>query len=132
MLEVISMNFTGAEVRKQREGVPENIEVSVIVDSLTKQSDEELLIDWSYVVDYKPDIGTVRLTGDVLCRDTPANVEKVMKKFEKDNEFSGELGTDVLNMINANASINCIFIIRPFNLFPPFTPPLLGEAEKKK
>src|SRR4030042_3943969 len=117
MLEVVSLNFTGADVRKDREGVPEGIEVSVTVDSITKQGDEELIGDWTYVVDYKPDIGVVRLTGDALCRDTPANIDKVMKAFEKDKEFPAELGVDVLNMINANASINCIFIIRPFNLF---------------
>jgi hypothetical protein len=30
-------------------------------------------------------------------------------------------------MINANAGINSIFLIRPFNLLPPFMPPLIAE-----
>ena len=132
MLEVISLNFKTADVRKDREGVPDNIEVAVTIDSITKESEEELTVEWSYGVEYKPDIGMVKISGDALCRDTPANIDKVIDSYEKKKEFPADLGTDVLNMINANASINAIFIIRPFNLFPPFTPPLLEEGEEPK
>lgn len=132
MLEVISLNFKAADVRKDAEGVPDNIEVAVTIDSITKEGDEEVVVEWTYAVDYKPELGMVRITGDALCRDSPSNIDKLMKSYEKENEFPADLGTDVLNMINANASINAIFLIRPFNLFPPFTPPLLGEGEKPK
>jgi hypothetical protein len=129
MLELIGLSFKTAEINKEKEGVPTGIEVTVSVDSISRESEEEVLLYWTYSIVYNPDIGTVKIRGEAFCHDTPDEIEKLITAYTKDKIFPQAQGTDVLNMINANASINSIFLIRPFNLLPPFTPPLISEEK---
>ncbi|MFH0738220.1 MAG: hypothetical protein V1827_06265 [Candidatus Micrarchaeota archaeon] len=126
MLEVVSLMFKGAEIRKEADVIPESIEVSVSVDGVEQDGDDAVILYWSYNVDYRPNAANVKINGEARCTATPDAIRKFIKEFEETKQFPlVDGGAEVLNMINANASINAIFLIRPFNLMPPFTPPLI-------
>jgi len=130
MLEVMGLVFQGGEVKKAREGVPAAIDVRVEVAKITPSAPDAVLLDFTYAVDYKPDLASLRISGQAMCKDSPDNVKRLLAEFKKQKAVPADLGNSVINMINANAGMNSIFILRPFNLLPPFMPPLLAQEQK--
>ena len=129
MLEMVEFVLLGGEVKRSSPGVPKNVSVNVNVDRITPKTTDSVLIEFTYAVDYSPNVGMVRMNGEAICRDSPENVRKMLAEYKKKKVIPSEYGASVLNMINASAGLNSIFLIRPFNLLPPFMPPLIS-AEK--
>lgn len=130
-MEVVGLVLTGAEVRRPTQDVPASVEVNVNVDRITPKTPERVLLDFTYSVDYKPNAGMLRITGIADCRDSADNIREMLAEYKKKKIVPMEYGASVINMINANAGLNGIFVIRPFNLLPPFMPPMLAEAPPK-
>ena len=55
----------------------------------------------------------------------------ILAEFKKKKALPPELASNAINMINANAGINIVFLVRPFNLAPPFMPPPIFAEGKK-
>jgi hypothetical protein len=132
MLEMVEFVLTGAEVRKASPAVPKNVTVSVNVDRLSPKTTDTVILSFTYAVDYAPSIASLRISGEALCRDTPDNIRKMLADFKKKKALAAEFGQNVINMINASAGMNSVFITRPFNLLPPFMPPPIAGTAKEK
>ena len=136
MLEVLNIVFTGGEVKRMKHNVPESVDVNINIDKITKREANVVTLDFTYEVDYKPNVALLKITGQAYCRDTPDNIKKAMAAHKKNKILPMEFGTRAINMINANAGLNSVFIIRPFNLLPSFMPPMIAteepEAKRKK
>jgi len=129
MLDIQSLIFTGGEVKRTGHHVPRSVDVKVKINEIDKKEENLVMLDFTYSIDYNPDIGMVKIHGKAYCSDTPANIKDMIQKYEKTNIFPEEYGARVVNMINANAGMNSIFLIRPFNLLPPFTPPPIASEQ---
>lgn len=138
MFEVLNIVFDGGEVKRIKHNVPETIVVNVNIDEITPREEGIVMLDFTYKIDYKPEVALVKITGQAYCRDTPENLKKAIAEYKKKKILPMEYGASVVNMINANAGLNSVFIIRPFNLMPPFMPPMLttepgaAPADQKK
>jgi hypothetical protein len=130
MFEVMGLVLTGGEIKRYNAKVPGSVAVNVEVTKMTKQDENNVVLDFNYVVDYKPKVGHLKITGKAYCKDYPANIKKALADFRKKKYLPMEYGASVINMINANAGMNSIFLIRPFNLIPPFMPPLITTEGK--
>lgn len=130
MLEVMGLTFRGGEVKKAKDGVPASVDVNVNVDKITQKTPDGVILEFTYSVDYKPDIGSLRIMGEAFCRDTPDNLKRMLIEYKKGKIVPMEFGATAINMINANAGMNSIFLLRPFNLLPPFMPPLIATEAK--
>lgn len=130
MLEVAGLIFREGEVKRPKEGVPSSIDVSLVVDEVSQRTPDSVLLAFSYIVKYNPDLGNIRISGEALCRDSPETITKMLADYKKKKALSPEFGASAINMINANAAMNSIFLIRPFNLIPPFMPPPIAQAPK--
>lgn len=129
MLEVVSLVLSGGEVKRLKNAVPQTVEVDVNIDKVSKKAPDMAILDFTYSIDYKPQVAILKMYGSAYCRDTPANIKKLLEAFKKKKTVPMELGASVINMINANAGMNSIFLIRPFNLLPPFMPPLIATEQ---
>lgn len=133
MLEVTGLVLTGAEVKKINNNVPREVDVNVRITKIQKTDDRNVVLEFSYQVDYLPKTGMLKLTGVAYCKDTAANVRNFLAAYKKKKEIPMEYAAVVMNMINANAGMNSVFITRPFNLLPPFMPPpITAETQTKK
>ncbi len=134
MLEVMQVLFNGAEVKKLEDGIPNGVDVKIDVEKVDQKAPDAVMLDFVYSINYKPKVATVRINGQAFCRDTPENVKKMLAEFKKKKEMPIEFGAAAINTINATAGMNCVFIIRPFNLLPPFMPPVMvmEPGAKKK
>ncbi len=125
MFEVMGLVLTGGDVKRFNAKVPASVAVNVQVTKMTKQDQKNVVLDFAYTIDYKPKVAFLKITGRAYCQDHPNNIKKAMLEFGKKKYLPMEYGASVINMINANAGMNSIFLIRPFNLLPPFMPPLI-------
>jgi hypothetical protein len=135
MLEVMQILFNGAEVKKTGENLPNGVDVKVDVEKITPDTPDSVYLDFVYSISYKPSVATVKIMGQAFCRDSPDNIKKLLADFKKKKELPVEFGAAAINMINANAGMNSIFLIRSFNLLPPFMPPIMvvePTTSKKK
>ncbi|MCI0504249.1 hypothetical protein L0Y65_06095 [Candidatus Micrarchaeota archaeon] len=130
MLEVMGLAFKGGEVKKAKDGVPANIDININIDKITQKTPDGVILEFTYAVDYKPDVGALRIHGEAYCKDTPENLKKMLAEYKKAKVVPMEFGATAINMINANAGMNSIFLLRPFNLLPPFMPPLIATEAK--
>lgn len=130
MLEVMGLAFKGGEVKKAKDGVPSKIDININIDKITQKTPDGVILEFTYAVDYNPDIGALRIRGEAYCRDTPENLKKMLIEYKKAKIIPMEFGATAINMINANAGMNSIFLLRPFNLLPPFMPPLIATDAK--
>jgi hypothetical protein len=130
MLEVMGLVFRGGEVKKAKDGVPAGIDINVNVDKITQKAPDGVILEFTYAVDYKPDIGSLRMRGEAFCRDNPENIKRMLVEYKKNKIVPMEFGATAINMINANAGMNSIFMLRPFNMLPPFMPPLIATEAK--
>jgi hypothetical protein len=130
MLEVMGLVLTGGDVKRFNAKVPQSVAVNVEVTKMTRQDEKNVVLDFAYVVDYKPKVAYLKITGRAYCQDHPDNIKNAMLEFTKKKFLPMEHGASVINMINANAGMNSIFLIRPFNLLPPFMPPLITTEAK--
>lgn len=129
MLEIMQILFNGAEVKKLKDGLPSGVDVKIDVEKITAREPDAVMLEFTYSVNYKPGVGEVKIMGEAFCRDTPDNIKRLTDEFKKKKEVPADLGAAAINMINANCGMNSIFLIRPFNLLPPFMPPLLVQQE---
>ncbi len=130
MLEVLGLIFRGGEVSRPKEGVPQGIDVNVNIEKITQKQPDGVVLEFTYAIDYKPDLGSLRISGEAFCRDRPDNIRKMLVEYKKKKIIPMEYGAAAINMINANAGMNSIFMLRPFNMLPPFMPPLIATEAK--
>lgn len=130
MLEVLGMKLTEAHVGVMNEGVPEELKVNFGIDKVTKHDESNVILEFSYNVQYMPDQAVVNVKGVAFARDTPSNIKKLLDSWRSKKEVPSELAGAAINMINANAAINTLFLIRPFNLVPHFMPPPIFTSEE--
>lgn len=127
-MQVIELMLTGAEVKRSRSHVPTKIAVNINIEKLTPRDANTVVADFTYAISYLPDVATVKVFGMAHCKDTAENIKKVLAEHKKTKVVPMDLGATLLNMVNANAGLNSIFLIRPFNLLPPFMPPLISTG----
>ena len=132
MLEVVEIALLGGEVKKPQRAVPKSVDTMVKIDKITKKGDNSVILDFTYSIDYRPKVAKVKITGQAFCRDTPANIKKMISEHKKKKTIPNEIGATAINMINANAGLNAVFLIRPFNLLPPFMPPMIVPEVKEE
>ncbi|MFH1684755.1 MAG: hypothetical protein ABH983_00455 [Candidatus Micrarchaeota archaeon] len=125
MMKLMGLVLTGADVKKATSSIPKSVNVDLAVTKITKKDATTITLDFAYIIDYLPKIARVRLTGHAYCQDSAPNIRKALLTYKKTKKLPFEVAGEVLNMINANAGMNAIFLIRPFNLLPPFMPPLI-------
>jgi hypothetical protein len=137
----MGLTFKGGEVKRASTNVPNSIDVNINIDKIVQKTPEGVILEFTYAVDYKPGVGSLRISGEAFCRDTQDNIKKMLSEYKKTKIVPMEYGAAAINNINANAGLNGIFLLRPFNLLPPFMPPLIAteakgakkeEKEKKK
>jgi hypothetical protein len=65
----------------------------------------------------------MKIQGSVFLKDTPSAAKKLAEDWKKSKVMPREISENILNMINASAGVNGIFVAKAINLAPPLVPP---------
>ena len=131
MLEVINLVLTSGEVKRNKHEIPQRVDVDLDIADIKSEIEDGAILSFTYKVNYTPDVGSVTIKGRAYCRDTPSNIKRLLAGYKK-KKPPIELLAGALNMINSNVGLNCVFLMRPFNLVPHFVPPPIYTEEDLK
>ena len=135
MLEVLGIRLTEAHIGIMNEGPPTELGVDLSIERVTKVDESDVTLEFIYSVQYQPNLAVVNVRGVAFCRDSPANIKKLLESWRKKKELPGEIAGPAINMINANVGVNSLLLMRPFDLAPHFMPPPIfapGKMPKAK
>ncbi|MFA6530534.1 MAG: hypothetical protein WCT31_02300 [Candidatus Micrarchaeia archaeon] len=121
-MEINAVVFELAEVRKMGPANTDGINVKIDIPEILNKG-TIIRVYFIYSANYSPSTSYLKIGGYVDLSGSDVAKESII--WVKNKKLSGELGNQVLNYINYSASINSIFIGRPFNLNPPIAPPTL-------
>ncbi|MBT3408034.1 hypothetical protein HN415_05125 [Candidatus Woesearchaeota archaeon] len=87
------------------------------------QTNNGLLVEFSYTISYKPSIGKIRLEGNFI--DIIDNSKEVADEYKKNKEMPLELREQYYNLINSKSLVKSIFLSEQVGLPSPINMPKL-------
>ena len=138
-MTIVGFNFTKLEAEK-KEGVKGKINISNNVSinkvgekslSITDEKQKVLAFTFEFTSKYDPDLGSIKITGDVLNMDSPAKAKEILDGWKKDKRLPKEIMTDVLNTILNKCNIQALILSEQVNLPPPIPLPKVQVGQKQ-
>ena len=138
-MTIVGFNFTKLEAEK-KEGVKGKINISNNVSinkvgekslSITDEKQKVLAFTFEFTSKYDPDLGSIKITGDVLNMDSPAKAKEILDGWKKDKRLPKEIMTDVLNTVLTKCNIQALILSEQVNLPPPIQLPKIQVGQKQ-
>lgn len=141
---IIGFNFSKINIERKgdikgRIDINNNISIKNVVRAdfgLGKAKEKGLRINFEFSSDYKPDIASILIAGDILFLGEEKLNEEILKTWKKDKKIPKDVMKDLLNTVMVRCSIEAMILTKDLNLPPPVPIPRLQEtsveqAEKK-
>lgn len=110
---------------------PVNINNNSTLTAVSKV-DEKLEINFVFSSNYQPNIGLIRIEGDLLLSDSKESVDRAIKEWE--NSGKKNLPTDIAekvhNIILSNCIAGAVILSREIHLPPPIPTPHVSIGQK--
>ena len=138
-MTIVGINFTKIEAEK-KEGVKGKINISNNVSinkveekslSITDEKQKVLAFTFEFTSKYDPDLGSIRIIGDVLNMDSPAKAKEILDGWKKDKRLPKEIMTDILNTVLTKCNIQALILSDQINLPPPIPLPKVQVGQKQ-
>lgn len=130
-MAIIGFNFTKILVEKKTAikgnvDIKNNVSVKNVESTdlnlgTTKQ--KTIKFSFEFSSEYKPDIGGIMLTGDLLFLTEPEQHEEIIKGWKKDKQVPKEVMAEILNTILMRCNVEALVLSRDVNLPPPIPLP---------
>lgn len=126
-MKFIGFNFTKISVEKfkEKENISvNNIKISTNIDisnidnlksDFLKGKEEIIGIDFTYLVDYKPNFAKLELSGNVLLALDPKSAKDMIKQW-KNKKISDEIKIPLFNVILKKSNIKALQLEDEMNL----------------
>lgn len=96
-----------------------------------KRQVEPLLgIDFEFQTDYKPDIGTIKIAGEIIY--TGLDNKKALKEWEKSKKLPQDVDIEVKNFLLRKCLLLGATISQELQLPPPLVIPMIRPKQEKK
>ncbi len=83
----------------------------------------DLRVDFSYAVEYRPGVASLRFDGYATLGGSRSELEKLEKDWKKDKTMPKSLAEPLINVITFNAETNGVLIAKAINIVPPLVAP---------
>ncbi|MBI2650843.1 hypothetical protein HYX01_00015 [Candidatus Woesearchaeota archaeon] len=136
-MTIVGFNFTKInaekkEAAKDKINVSNNVSISDIEEkklSIGSEKQKILGFSFEFISKYEPDIGSIKLNGEILVMDDSSKAKDVLDGWKKGKKIPKEIMTDILNAILAKCHIHALILSEEINLPPPVPLPKLQAAE---
>lgn len=133
-MAIVAFNFNKISV--ERKGVPRgkiNIKNNISIKdvqkadlSLGKAKQAGLRFIFEYVSKYDPNVGEVKLEGDVLDLEEEKKVKEILDGWKKNKKLPQDLTAAVINNVLNKCNIQALVLSKEVNLPPPINLPRVG------
>lgn len=138
-MTIVSFNFTKIEAEKKESGkgkinINNNVAITDVGEkdlSLGNEKQKVLSFTFEFTSKYEPNIGQIKLVGDVLYMDDSKKVKHVLEDWKKDKKLPKDIMTGILNTILNRSNVQALILSQEVNLPPPILLPKVQVEQKK-
>ena len=137
-MAVVGFNFTKIDAEKKefvkgKININNNVSIKEVEEKdlfLGNQKQKVLSFTFEFISKYDPDIGSIRLIGEVLFMDDSKNVKEILDGWKKDKRLPKETMTNILNTILSKCNVEALILSERINLPPPIPLPKVQVGQK--
>ncbi len=122
MVEFRGVRLNYVEAKRERDALISGLNININVDDV-KAVNDDMMIDFTYSVNYADKVGYLKVSGTVYAKDTVVGAKKVEDGWRMEKKLPNEIAQPLLNLINFSSGVNGVFVARAVNLAPPLVPP---------
>src|SRR3989338_7332504 len=138
-MTIISFNFTKIEAEKKETGkgkinISNNVAITDVGEkdlSLGNEKQKVLSFTFEFTSKYEPNVGSIKLVGDVLYMDESKKVKQILDDWKKDKKLPKEIMAGILNTILNRSNVQALILSQDVNLPPPILLPKVQVEQKK-
>ncbi len=94
-----------------------------------KQKQKGITFIFEFTSKYKPEIGELLFTGEVLYLGEPKANEEILKAWKKNKSMSKDIMAEVMDTVLIRCNIEALILSRDINLPPPVPLPKVKREE---
>ncbi|MBS3143149.1 hypothetical protein J4464_07205 [Candidatus Woesearchaeota archaeon] len=91
-----------------------------------------LEFQFEFTADYEPQLGSIKLNGEVLYMESSKKVSEVMDRWKKEKKLDQELMTKILNSVLMKCNVQALILSQDLNLPPPIPLPKINVNKPGK
>ena len=137
-MTIVGFNFTKIDAEKKESvkgkiNINNNVSIKEVEEkdlSLGNQKQKVLSFTFEFISKYDPDIGSIRLIGDVLFMDDAKKAKETLDGWKKDKRLPKEIMTGILNAILNKCNVQALILSEQINLPPPIPLPKVQVGQK--
>jgi len=96
--------------------------------------DDKVSIEFLFISSYEPNVGEIRIKGNISLSDSKENIERTVKEWEESGQknLPADMAEDVHNAIISNCVIETVILAREIQLPSPMPVPKISMKDKEK
>ena len=136
-MTIVGFNFTKIEGEKKdmikgKININNNVHINKVEEkdlALGNQKQKVLSFNFEFIAKYDPNIGSIKLTGNVLYMEDSKKVKDILDGWKKDKKLPKEVMPNILNTVLNKCNIQALILSEQINLPPPIPLPKLQPAQ---
>ena len=139
-MTIVGFNFTKIEGEKKdmikgKININNNVHINKVEEkdlALGNQKQKVLSFNFEFIAKYDPNIGSIKLTGNVLYMEDSKKVKDILDGWKKDKKLPKEVMPNILNTVLNKCNIQALILSEQINLPPPIPLPKLQAAQPEQ
>ena len=139
-MTIVGFNFTKIEGEKKdmikgKININNNVHINKVEEkdlALGNQKQKVLSFNFEFIAKYDPNIGSIKLTGNVLYMEDSKKVKDILDGWKKDKKLPKEVMPNILNTVLNKCNIQALILSELINLPPPIPLPKLQAAQPEQ
>jgi len=136
MVNHIDLRFRSLEVKRLAENAagPVNVHNNSTIKTVSKV-EGKLSIEFSFACSYEPNIGAIKIEGEVYVHDSAENIDRAVKEWGKENpggnrNLPADIAEKVHNAIISSCVVESVVLSKEVGLPAPIPTPTISLAKK--
>lgn len=130
----IDLKFRNLEAKRFSTvaGGPVNVHNNSTLTAVSKMN-EKLSVNFVFSCNYEPNIGLIRIEGDLFLSDSMENLERAIKEWERSGRKSlpTDMAEKVHNVILSSCVVEAVILSKEVQLPAPIPTPSVSLAKKE-
>lgn len=122
------LEITGNRVPKQN---IKGLNINIQLDGVEKK-DDNLEITYTYIADYREDVGQIKIKGLLIAKEEDTLAKEVLTTWKKKKKIPDDYATTILSAVNYSGSANGTLLARVLGLTAPLIPPKIQLSKGDK
>ncbi len=127
------IKFSRVEAESRNKGNFTSMAIKLdILDMVPADRDGGLKIAFTYSVDYKPDIASMKFSGYLLLKGTRDELARLSGEWKKDKTIPRNVAEPLINVVKFNAETNGVLVAKAIGIVPPLLAPRIEIGPVKR